>query len=142
MDVFITQNNRASVIQLPVPPQEFNVSLEQNHGVFNTISQGDLRLIDFTGLKKISFSSFFPFSKDTNAPFIKSKEWFGYSYTSIFERLMERRMPVRLIITETRINLPMTIDRFEYKVGRPDGIDYTMELTEFRFVNVKGVPKI
>lgn len=142
MDIFISQNNRETVIQLPVFPEEFSVSLAQNNENFNTISQGELRLIGNTGLKGISFSSFFPFDDDNNAPYIRSTQWFGHSYPAIFETMMLKRIPVRLIITETRINLPMTIDQFEYKVGKSGDLDYTMQLTEFRFVNVKGVPKV
>lgn len=142
MDIFISQNNRATVIQLPVVPEKFNVSLEQNHENFNSISQGDLRLIGHTGLKNISFSSFFPLDDDNNAPYIRSRDWFGHTFTTIFESMMLRRIPVRLLITETRINLPMTIDRFEYEVGKSGDVDYTMQLTEFRFVKVKGAPKV
>lgn len=142
MDIFISQNNRQTVVQLPVVPPEFNVSLDQNHENFNSISQGDLRLIGDVGLKGISFSSFFPLDNDNNAPYIRSTQWFGHTYVDIFEAMMKRKLPVRLTITDTKINLPMTIDKFDYTVGKSGDVDYTMTLTEFRFVKVKGAPKV
>lgn len=142
MDIFISQNNNETVIQIPVLPAQFNVSLSQNNDTFNSISQGDLKLIGLVGLKTISFSSFFPHDDDNNAPYIKSKERYGHSYVSLLESFMKRRYPVRLIITETGINLPMTIERFDWSVGKSKDIDYTIELSEFRFVNAKGVPAV
>jgi len=48
-----------------------------------------------------------------------------------------RRVPIRLIITDTPINMACSIETFEY--GPQDGsgdIYYTLELSEFKFVNL------
>ena len=59
MDIYLSVNNRAEVLRLPVLPPEFTVSKGRNNEVFETVSQGQLNLIGTQALKKISWSSFF-----------------------------------------------------------------------------------
>ena len=45
MDIYLSVNNRAEVLRLPVLPPEFTVSKGRNNEVFDTVSQGQLKLI-------------------------------------------------------------------------------------------------
>ena len=134
MDIFLSINNREQVIQLPVVPSEFKITRAMSHETFSTIGQGDIRLLGQKGLQSIAFDSFFP---GTNYSFLRNRKYKRYDYIKIIEKWIDRRVPIRLIITGTPINLPMTIDSFEY--GPQDGtrdIYYSLKLTEFKFIQL------
>ncbi|RKD26681.1 hypothetical protein BEP19_15855 [Ammoniphilus oxalaticus] len=136
MDIFLSINNREQVIQLPVVPSEFRIPNPQNHETFTTINQGDIRLIGKRGLQTITIDSFFP-SKDY--PFLRSRQYWGWEYVDIIQSWIDREVPIRLIITNTPINMAVTIDDFEY--GPRDGsgdVYYTLPLTEFKFIELKS----
>lgn len=127
MDFYLSINNRERVIQLPVPPAEFTISSSQSNETFSTIS-GDLKIIGNLGLKVISFSSIFPLKE---LPFSKNNDMLGWDYVTLIEELRTRKLPFRLIITNTPINIAVVVDEFEYGQGRGDIIRYSITLSEF-----------
>lgn len=136
MDIFLSINNREQVIQLPVIPEQFKISSGMNNQVYDTIGQGEIKLIGMASLKGITLDSYFP-TKDYT--FLRSTEHMGWEYVNIIEAWKARRIPIRLIITDTKINMPCSIEKFEY--GPQDGsgdVYYTLELSEFKFVSLEG----
>lgn len=134
MDIFLSINNREQVIQLPVIPSEFRIQSPQTNEVYNTIPQGDIKLIGLRGLKSLSLSSFFP-TKDY--PFLRDRSYKGWEYVEIIESWIDRRIPIRVIITNTPINLAMSIENFNY--GPQDGsgdVYYDLELELFPFIKL------
>ena len=75
MDIYLSVNNREQVICLPVLPAEFTVSKPQKNEVFETVDQGELKLIGKAGLKGITISSFFPVR---DYPFLKDRTYKGF----------------------------------------------------------------
>jgi len=134
LDIFLSINNREQVIKLPVVPSEFKVSTGMNNQVYETISQGEIKLIGLPTLSSITIESFFP-ARDY--PFARDQSYTGWEYAGIIEAWKERRVPIRIVITETPINMAVTIERFEYGVrdGSKD-VYYTLELSEFNFINL------
>lgn len=136
MDIFLSINNRKQVIQLPIIPKEFKIQNPMNNETFTTISQGDLKMIGKRGLKSLTIETFFP-SKDYQ--FLKSRKYFGWEYVNIIESWIDKRIPIRLIITDTPINMAMTIESFEYGVQDGSGdIYYSLQLSEFRFIKLNS----
>lgn len=134
MDIFLSINNREQVIQLPIVPSEFKVPSPMSHETYTTINQGDIKLLGQRGLKSIVIDSFFP-SKDY--PFARDRSHKGWEYVEIIEAWMDRKVPIRLIATNTPINLAMAIDNFEY--GLQDGsgdVYYSLALSEFKFIEI------
>ena len=131
MDIYLSVNNRAEVLRLPVLPPEFTVSKSRNNEVFETVSQGQLNLIGTQALKKISWSSFFPCR---DYPFLRDRSdtAFGYLYT--IDIWYERKLPIRLIITDTPINMVVTIDDFSYTIGRDGDMKYSITLSEVKLI--------
>ena len=129
MDIYLSINNREKVIKLPVLPEEFNITSPQNNEVFNACA-GELNLIGELGLKSISWTSFFPCKE---VKYSKENKLLGWELVNELEELRKRKLPFRLIITDTPINMAVTIDSFEYglKAG-PEHVRYTIELKEFR----------
>lgn len=128
MDIFLSINNREKVVQIPVLPSEITITSPQSNEKYTT-TVGELNLIGNMGLKSLSWNSFFP-SKKTN--YSKNNTMFGWDLVNEIENMRKRKLPFRLIITETPINMAVTIDSFEYglKAGAKD-IQYSISLSEF-----------
>ncbi len=135
MDIFLSINNREQVIQLPVVPTQFKVNTGMNNQIYDTVSQGEIKLIGMPKLSSIILESFFPAN---NYGFVRDKAYSGWEYVNVLEAWKARRVPIRIIITETPINMAVSIERFEY--GTQDGsqdVYYTLELAEFKFINLE-----
>lgn len=141
MDIYLSINNNQQVIQLPVLPDQYEMTYPMNNTTKSTINSGDMRLIGLKGLKSISFSSFFPskeygFIREKTAySAITNEGYLAWDYVKLIEEWMEERVPIRLVITDTPINIAVTIDSFTYGIKDGSGdIHYSISLTEFRFV--------
>ena len=139
MDIFLSINNREQVIKLPVLPAQFKIQSGMKNETYDTISQGEIKLISMEALKSIAIQSFFP-NKDYS--FSRDRKYRGWQYVEMLEAWKSRRVPIRLTITESPINMACTIEAFEY--GIQDGTEdiyYTLTLSEFKFIdlNQKGV---
>ena len=131
MDIYLSVNNRAQVLRLPVLPAEFSVAKPQTNEVFETVSLGELKLIGRPGLKTISWSSFFPIR---DYPFLRDRSdtAFGYLYT--IDTWIKKKLPIRLIITETPINMACCVDDFSYTIGKDGNMKYSITLSEVPLV--------
>ncbi|QNB48213.1 hypothetical protein BR63_19220 [Thermanaerosceptrum fracticalcis] len=135
MDIYLSINNREQVIRLPVVPKEIKIQSDMDNTTFNTITLGDIKLIGLPALKTVSIQSFFP---QQEYSFTRDKTYKGWEYVEIIVAWKARREPIRLIITETPINMACTIESFEY--GPQDGtgdVYYTLSLSEFKFVQLE-----
>lgn len=134
--IFMSVNNGEEVIQLPIIPAEFSVTKSQKDEVFETVSGAELCFIDIPGLKTISWSSFFP-SKDYN--FLKCDRladvWqYGYK----IDTWISRKLPIRLIISGTPINMAVKVTQFDYQIGRSGDINYSITLKEMPLINTES----
>jgi len=129
MDIFLSVNNREEVIQLPVLPSEFTVSKARNNEVFETVSQGEINLIGKEKLKSISWSCFLPMK---DYPFLRDKSYNAFGYLYKLDTWYNQQLPMRLIITDTPINMACTIDDFQYTIGRDGDMKYSISLSEVK----------
>ncbi|MEQ6855301.1 hypothetical protein AAHH17_12545 [Lysinibacillus capsici] len=130
MDIFLSTMDRKQIIQLPIVPADFKIPSPVSNEVFTTINQGDIKLLGRRGLKSITIDSFFP-SKVYQ--FSRNTSYFGWEYYEIIEGWIDKRMPIRLIMSNTPINMLMTIENFE--AGLQDGsgdVYYSLALSEFK----------
>ena len=133
MDIFLSVNNREQVLKIPVLPSEFTVSKPQKNEVFETINQGELKLLGLAGLKSIAWSSFFPIREYS---FLRDRAYKGFEYAYIIDKWIEAKIPIRLVITDTPINIAVTVDSFEYNIKSDGDLYYSITFGEFRFVEV------
>jgi len=131
MDVFLSTNNRQQVLQLPVVPAEFTVSKPQKNEVFETVTQGDLKLIGSPGLKGITINSFFPVR---DYPFLRDRTYKGFEYVYIIDTWILQKLPIRLIITETPINMAVSVENFEYTIKKDGDLYYSLTLGEVKLI--------
>jgi hypothetical protein len=127
MDIFLSVNNRAEVMQLPVVPPEFTVSKPQGNSTFETINSGELNLYGEPKLKTISWSSFFP---SKNYPFLKNRSMWGYEYIKKLDSWISQKLPIRLIITGTPINMAVLIDSLDFTVSQNGDYAYSISMSD------------
>jgi len=133
MDIFLSVNNREQILQLPVVPPEFTITKPRKNEVFETATQGDLKLLGTEGLKGIIINSFFPVR---DYPFLRSRAYRGFEYVYIIDTWLNAKLPIRLIVTETPINMAVTVDNFEYRIGSDGDLYYMLECCQFPMPNV------
>lgn len=145
MDIFLSVNNRAEIMQIPVMPSEFKVSKPQSAEKFETVSGEEVLLIGASKLKGISFSSFFP-TKDQ--PYVHHKynpDMWGWDYVYMLDTWIEQKLPIRLIITyehsDTPINMAVGISKFDYSIKTDGDLWYSIELEQMNLLgNDNPVP--
>lgn len=120
MEIYLSINNRETVIKFPYLPPELTIERPQGTETFQTVN-GELNLIGNLELKTISFDSFL----DADWAFIEQ-----------IELMRRRKLPCRLIVVGTPINMACTIESFDTTLKRGKKIWYSITFKEFRFLGV------
>jgi len=130
MEFWLISNDGKEKILLPVPPAEFEISQGNKNTVVDIHDLGEINLIGNKNLATITLSSFFPAQKYS---FVTSQIQNPYTYVNTIKKWQGLKKPVRLVITQTNINMLCSIENFNY--GEKDGsgdVYYTIELKEYR----------
>jgi hypothetical protein len=137
--VFLSINNNAEVMQLPVPPEKYQIPDPWNNQKVDGLNQS-LNLFGLRGLKSITIDSFFPISGH-DYPYLQNRTMWGRQYVETIQRWRALRLPIRLIIVDNigkqDVNMAVTIDDFPTEVRQDGDIYYTLVMTEFPLVVVK-----
>lgn len=138
MEFWLTFNNSAERLQLPVNPGEFRIRT----GNLNTTTEiqdlGELNLIGKEKLAEIELSSFFPARWAPYCAYRSIPD--PYDAVATIEGWRKSGRPVRLIITGTPVNQVCAIESFEYgERGGSRDVEYSLLLREYRFVQVRKV---
>lgn len=136
--VILSFDNGAEKFTLPVTPKEFSIGDNQNNTTVNITEAGEINLLGFRNLKTLTLESFFP--NGHKYPFIVSGELKDpYEYIAILRRWKESRKPIRVVITQSDVNLAMGIEGLQY--GPRDGsgdVYFSLSVKEYRFLNVQS----
>lgn len=141
MDIFLYDNNNREYINLPVIPKSVQISSPQKIETFETLGQGDLKLIGVKGNRKLSLESFFP--KNNNYSFQKSRQWKGMQNIDRIELWRGNRSPLTLIISDLNINFKCVITNLNYEIKDGTGdIYYNLDIEEYKvpFYGIKTTP--
>lgn len=121
-------------ISIPVLPSEYKVQSSQNNQSENIVGIGEVSLKGKRNLQTVSFSSFFPFRRNSSycrrGSILKPLQ-----YVNAIER-MKQVGTVKLVITGSPIRMDCTIESFEW--GENDGtgdIFYTISFKEYRNIS-------
>ena len=120
-------------VTFPVSPPNFEVSNTYNNGTINVNSLGDINMLGKRGLATVKFSSFFP--AQAYEGIVSTTPDSPYSYVQKIKSFAEKGQPCKLAISNTNINLNVTIDNFDYseKDGSSD-VYFSISLREYRYV--------
>jgi nucleoid-associated protein YgaU len=135
IQIWLTYNNGAEKLRLPVPPESFELSTGMNNTVVNIHELGELNLLGKRKLKAITLTSYFPAMDDGVA------QYTGFPSPSecidMIGKWRESGKPIRLLIVgdTLKINEAMAIENFNVSQKHgPQDIYFTLELKEYRFV--------
>ncbi|MNC07229.1 hypothetical protein D3C75_547690 [compost metagenome] len=139
--VVFTANNNAEAITLPFVPPDLIIPVITNSNEEFTLSSGvngvgTLNLPGLKGLRSMSISSIFPNKYYKFAKVQKN----GYDCVAFFKKWNEKRVPIRIIITDKKkkiLNMACLIESFEYSIDTAGDFIYTLQLKEFVFPVVK-----
>ncbi|NGM81284.1 phage portal protein [Paenibacillus sp. 7124] len=137
MTVVFTANNNAEMLTLPFVPPDLAIPVISNANEEFTLSAGangvgSLNLPGLKGLRSMSISSFFPNKYYSFAKVQKN----GYDCVAFFQKWNDKRVPIRIIITDKSkklLNMPCLIESFEYSVDSAGDFQYTLDIKEFIF---------
>lgn len=133
----ITFNNRSEGFVLPINPKTIELSEQNLNQRITLLNIGEINLIGNRGLIACTLSSFFPSPK---SPHYKRADREPMDYINSLKKWKNSKKPVRLIISDSDVNLAMAIDKISHSINEGDGdIYYTLELSEYRFLNVPSV---
>lgn len=137
----ISYENLKEKIVLPVNPAELIIEGGGSaETIVNVIKGGERTMLGDEELSKVSFSSFFP--KHYDSSFCEtSKIPDPWEAVKQIEKWRGTGKPVKLLITETNVNMYASISAFEYKEkgGEPGDVYYSIKFTEFKFITIREV---
>lgn len=129
MEFLLKQNEES--LWLPVPPADFSIPREISTDTFDVEGFGEISFIGKRKLQTISINSFFPSEAYYFCQYTDFPE--PYACVNLISNWQDSGIPIRLIISETGINMECSIERFEY--GEKDGtgdVDFQLDLKEYR----------
>lgn len=145
MKFLLYSNDGKESIQLPVNPPALNISDGSSITTIDTIGIGEITIIGKRKPVEITLASFFPAEPGRYLHFIKGMEKRDipeikapYAYIEILKRWKEMEKDIRLIITDTPVNIPAVIENLTYgEEGGSRDVRYELQLREFRTYELK-----
>lgn len=130
-------------LHLPVNPAEVTIKREKQYETVNILNLGEIDFPTGEKLKEISFSSFFPKHYDSSYcryPDLPDPQ----EAMDQLEAWTNSKKPVRLIITETAINLLVLIAAFPsyFRGGEPGDVYYDLTCRTWREVKVRTAAEV
>lgn len=86
-------------------------------------------------LKSISISSFFPVR---DYPYLRDTSMKGWEYVYKIDTWIAQKLPIRLIITDTPINMAVAVKNFEYTIKTDGDLWYKLDLEEFNLLSYEN----
>ena len=129
MDIFLYGSTGGNII-FPVIPQKIEVQSPQKIETFESLGQGDLKIIGLKGNRTFALESFFPVN---DYPFLKDRTYKGMEYVDIIERWRSTKQPLTVAISDLKINFKCVIENFNYAIQDGSGdIYYKLDIEEYK----------
>ncbi|WP_018752170.1 LysM peptidoglycan-binding domain-containing protein [Paenibacillus sanguinis] len=137
MEFWLSYNNNAERLQLPVNPEEITIGNSSQTEVVNVSGIGEVAIINDPVLKTFDFSSQFPSSwgpycayKDIPDP---------KAAAATISRWKATGKPIRFLVTETTWNFAVTIEDYTYRevAGDVGTIYFDLSLREYKFIKIR-----
>lgn len=136
MDIYIYNNDQKDSIKLPVIPESVGISSPQSIETFNTIGQGDIKLIGELGNRQIKLDAFFAVK---DYPFLKDSSLTGMEYVNKLQAWRAERKPLYVYVTDLEFATRCVIENIEYQVKDGSGdIYYSISISEYVYAKEKA----
>ncbi len=136
MDIYVTDLKTDTRFRFPMLPESISLNSGSNFHAFQIIGVGDVKFPSGEQLTGVSWSGKLPGNNRKNDPYIR--EWTDpKAVQSIFSNWQSQKEKLRLLITETPINIDVFLSNFSmtYTGGYGD-YDYNISFTQARELKV------
>jgi len=128
---------------LPVNPGEISIDVPSRNESNEVVKLGEITQFAPKGLRSAAFSCFFP--ADKNKSYVENGSSFlpPNDYVALIEKAMDDQKAIRFIVTDTKINMLVSIDDFSWALVDSTGdIEYSIKLLEYREYAAKYVKTV
>ncbi|WP_056992966.1 hypothetical protein [Lacticaseibacillus saniviri] len=141
MGLYITDSTNFTM-ELPVNPKELMIKTEIDGESVTVIGLGEIKRLSDRKLKTLSITSTIPIVM-SDAYWTTGDNLFddGQEYINWLDRMANAKKPVRVVLSDSKINLLATVDSFDsgFKDGNSIEFAFTLELTEYRDYRAKRI---
>ena len=132
----LVKSEQFGEVIIPVTPEKYQMTGGQKNKVVDITRVGEAIIFGMPKARTLTFSSFFP-DLNHGYSFIVDDTKSPTELVEYFTKVKEARKPVRVIITESPVNLMMGLMSFNYfeKDGTRD-IYYELSFTEYKDLNI------
>lgn len=132
----LVKSEQFGEIIIPVTPEKYQMTGGQKNKVVDITRVGEAIIFGMPKARTLTFSSFFP-DLNHGYPFTVDDTKSPSELVEYFTKVKEARKPVRVIITDSPVNLMMGLMSFNYfeKDGTRD-IYYELSFTEYKDLNI------
>jgi hypothetical protein len=131
-------SSNAEKFVLPVTPPNYEVNTGQGNKIVTITQVGEALIFGMPKLQTLTLKCFFP-ALVHDYPFVVGDSKSPSECVQQLIKWKEARTPVRVIITDTPVNMAMAIQSFDYR--KQDGsqdIYYTLSFTEYKDLNTSA----
>lgn len=144
-NIYLSFNNMAECIKLPVNPEWLSIETESNHKSYCLVNVGEVSVLDYPMGSKVVLESFFP---GRGSYFCSGVETV-ISPAECVEKIKNWRdslRPMRLTVTggAKDLSLACSIERFDYTEnwGENGDIYFRLELKEYKWYKLQAVTTV
>lgn len=132
----LVKSEQFGEVIIPVTPEKYQMTGGQKNKVVDITRVGEAIIFGMPKARTLTFSSFFP-DLNHGYPFTVDDTKSPSELVEYFTKVKEARKPVRVIITDSPVNLMMGLMSFNYfeKDGTRD-IYYELSFTEYKDLNI------
>lgn len=139
IEFWLTNDRNTERVRLPVNPDSLNVTSPFGFNDVTVANLGEVSIFGDRGLKEFSFGTFFP--ADYHPAYCEYRGFKApYTYVAIIEKWRDRKLPIRFIVTGTKINYLVTVRDFTYEVERAGNLGdiyFSITLKQFKYLPVR-----
>lgn len=138
-EIWLSTADNKERLRLPVLPSSVSLSVGNKNEAVDISNLGEVTVIQDPSPKTVQFSAFFPANKTPLVEYNNfPKPW---DAVKKIEKWQKDKKPLRIVITKTKINIPVSIESFDYseEAGAVGDISYDLSLKEFKFVSVRKI---
>jgi nucleoid-associated protein YgaU len=137
-EIWLTANENRDRLQLPINPPSIDIDAGSQNTSVNVAGLGEVTILQEPGAKVFEFASLFPatygpYCETTNIP----NPWDAVNFIEKYKS----NTPFRFIITNTPVNMLVSVEDFKYseKAGDVGTIAYSLKLKEYRIVKPRQI---
>lgn len=128
---FFFHRHDGTLINLPVNPEALVIQSQGNNGTVEVINLGEISILRNPKLRKVDISSFFPLYPAPYVVAVGELHTPDY-YVDFFEHIKNSKQPCRLVVTDTKVNMLVSIEEFNYGYEAMDNdLKFKLSLKEY-----------